>query len=114
MVYLPWGLNISLMQATPDLSWTPAKPLELLEAFTAGFGGFGTARVAVSFVAAAILWSIMLTTMVQALRTLHRLAWLRALPAFAAGWLAYLAFIVFFYAPLIGMVYQAFGLPRPR
>jgi hypothetical protein len=48
------------------------------------------------------------------LRTLHRLAWLRALPAFAAGWLAYLAFIVFFYAPLIGMVYQAFGLPRPR
>jgi hypothetical protein len=109
-----WGLNISVMQATPDLSWTPAKTLEQLEAFTAGLGGFGTVRVVVSFVAATILWGIMLTAMVQALRTLHRLAWLRALPAFAAGWLAYLAFIVFFYAPLIGMVYQAFGLPRLR
>jgi TIR domain len=109
-----WGLNISVMQATPDLSWTPARTLEQLETFTAGLGTFGTVRVVVSFVAATILWGVMPTAMVQALRTLHRLGWLRVLPAFAGGWLAYLAFVVFFYAPLIGMVYQAFGLPRPR
>ena len=50
--------------------------------------------------------------MTQALRTLHRLGWGRALAAFAGGWLAYLAFLVFFYAPLIGTVFQAFGVPR--
>ncbi len=53
-----WGLNISVMQGTPDLTWTPAQALQQLEAFTAG--------------------------------------------------------LVLFYAPLIGMVHQAFGLPRPR
>jgi hypothetical protein len=107
-----WGLNISVMQGTPDLTWTPAQAFAQLEAFTAGLGIFGSVRVVVSFVAATVLWGLLLTAMAQALRTLHRLGWARALLAFAGGWLAYLAFLVFFYAPLIGMVFQAFGVPR--
>jgi len=67
-----------------------------------------------SFVAATVLWGVLLVAMAKALRTLHRLGWARALTAFAGGWLTYLLFLVFFYAPLVGMVYQAFGLPRPR
>ena len=107
-----WGLNISVMQGTPDLTWTPAQAFAQLEAFTAGLGIFGSLRVVVSFVAATVLWGLLLTAMAQALRTLHRLGWAPALLAFAGGWLAYLAFLVFFYAPLIGMVFQAFGVPR--
>ena len=108
------GLNISVMQGTPDLTWTPAQALQQLEAFTAGLGIFGSVRVVASFVVATVLWGLLLTAMAQALRTLHRLGWARALAAFAGGWFAYLAFLVLFYAPLIGMVHQAFGLPRPR
>jgi TIR domain len=107
-----WGLNISVMQGTPDLTWTPAQAFAQLEAFTVGLGIFGSVRVVVSFVAATVLWGLLLTAMAQALRTLHRLGWARALAAFAVGWLAYLAFLVFFYAPLIGTVFQAFGVPR--
>jgi hypothetical protein len=109
-----WGLNISVMQGTPDLTWTPAQALQQLEAFTAGLGIFGSLRVVVSVLVATVLWGLLLTAMAQALRTLHRLGWARALAAFAGGWFAYLAFLVLFYAPLIGMVHQAFGLPRPR
>ena len=102
------------MRGTPDLTWTPAQALQQLEAFTAGLGIFGSLRVVVSFVVATALWGLLLTAMAQALRTLHRLGWARALAAFAGGWFAYLAFLVLFYAPLIGMVHQAFGLPRSR
>jgi hypothetical protein len=108
-----WDLNISVTRATPDLTWTPGRALKELEQFTAGLGPFGTARVVVSFAAATVLWSFLLTAIFQALRTLHRLRWGRALLAFAGGWLAYGAFLLFFYAPLAGLVYQAFGLPRP-
>jgi len=109
-----WGLNISVTQGTPDLNWTPAQAIDQIQAFTAGLGVFGTIRVMLSFVAATVLWGVLLVTMAKALRTLHRLGWARALTAFAGGWLTYLLFLVFFYAPLVGMVYQAFGLPRPR
>ncbi len=109
-----WGLNISVTQGTPDLTWTPARALEQVQTFAAGLGVFGTVRVVLSFVAATVLWAVLLTAMAKALRTLHRVGWARALPAFARGWLAYLLFLVFFYAPLAGMIYQAFGLPPPR
>ncbi len=109
-----WGLGISVMQGTPDLTWTPGQALEQAKRFVDGLGIFGTVRVAVSFAAATALWGLLLTAIFRALRALHRLGWGRALLAFAGGWLAYMAFLVFFYAPLAGMVYQAFGLPRPR
>src|SRR5262249_54441010 len=109
-----WGLNISVTQGTPALNWTPAQAVDQIQAFTSGLGVFGTIRVMLSFVTATVLWGVLLVAMAKALRTLHRLGWARALTAFAGGWLAYLLFLVFFYAPLVGMVYPAFGLPRPR
>jgi len=109
-----WGLNIAVTQGVPDLGWTPARALEQSARFVETLGAFGTVRVIVSFVAATVLWAVLLAALFQGLRALHRLGVGRALLAFAAGWLAYLAFLAFFYAPLAGMVYQAFGLPRPR
>lgn len=109
-----WSLGISVMQGAPDLTWTPAQALEQTRRFVGDLGAFGTARVVVSFAAATILWGLLVTALFGALRSLHRLGWARALLAFAGGWVAYVVFLVFFYAPLAGMVYQAFGLPRPR
>ena len=109
-----WGLNIAVTKGLPDLAWTPGQALDQATRFVEGLGSFGTIRVLVSFAAATALWAILLTAIFQGLRALHRLRAGRALLAFIAGWLAYVAFLAFFYAPLAGMVYQAFGVPRPR
>jgi len=55
----------------------------------------------------------LLSALFAALRTLHRLCPAPALLAFIVGGLAHVAFLVFFYAPLIGSVYRAFGLRGP-
>jgi len=103
-----------VIQGVPDLTWTPGEALLRVTRFAGDLGAFGAIRVVISFAAATALWGILLTAIFRGLRALHRLGVGRALLAFAAGWLTYLAFLTFFYAPLAGMVYQAFGLPRPR
>jgi hypothetical protein len=108
-----WGLNVSVLTDMADVGWSPAAAVQKLTGFVGGLGIYGTVRLVVSFVAATTLWLILFTSVFAAFRTLHRLDRGRAVAAFGLGLVGYVAFIALFYAPLLGSVYHAFGIP-PR
>jgi TIR domain len=107
-----WGLNISIMGDLANMRWTPSQAAAKLGRFVEELGGFGIIRLGLSFVAATVLWGLLLATVFEAMRTLHRVGRSFAVVAFTAGLLMYGAFLVFFYGALVGTVYQAFGV-RP-
>ena len=106
-----WGLRVSVTKDMSDLAWEPGATVEKMTAFVNHLGVFGTVRVVVSFVLATLLWSLLLTSLYAAFRTVHHLSTARAMAAFALGGAASVAFIALLYAPALGAVYAAFGIP---
>jgi hypothetical protein len=108
-----WGLRVSVAKDMADVAWRPGTALETVTRFVQDLGVFGTVRVAVSFVLATVLWALLLTSLYAALRTVHHVRGPKALAAFALGGAAAVIFIALFYAPVLGAVYAAFGIPAP-
>jgi hypothetical protein len=108
-----WGLQISVTSAMADVGWSPTAAVEQVTRFVQGLGVFGTIRVVVSFVLATVLWLTLLASVFTAFRTLHGLRGARALAGFVLGLAAAVLVLGLLYAPLIGSVYAAFGIP-PR
>jgi hypothetical protein len=107
-----WGLRVSVATDMADVAWQPGAAIEKMTRFVEHLGVFGTVRVAVSFVLATVLWALLLTSVYAALRTVHQLRGPRAAAAFALGGTVAALFIGLFYAPMLGAVYAAFGIPR--
>jgi hypothetical protein len=57
---------------------------------------------------------LVLSALFQAFRALHRLRRWPALAAFTAGLLAYLGFLLFVWAPVLGSFYAALGSSTHR
>ena len=108
-----WGLRVSVLKDMADVAWQPGAAIEKITRFVDSLGVFGTVRVAVSFVLATLLWILLLTSLYAAFRTVNHLQGLRAVAAFALGLAAAVLFVGLFYAPVLGAVYAAFGIP-PR
>ena len=106
-----WGLRVSFTKEMADSGRQPRAGLERMARFVADLGAFGTARVLVSFVLATVLWMRLLASLYVALRTLNALPTGRALAAFTLGLATAVLFTALFYAPLLGAVYAAFGIP---
>ena len=108
-----WGLRVSVAKDMADVAWRPGAALETVTRFVEQLGVFGTVRVGISFVLATVLWALLLTSLYAALRTVHHVRGVKAVAAFALGGAAALIFITLFYAPVLGAVYAAFGIPAP-
>ena len=109
-----WGLNISVTADLSEPSFSPSQIADRMVAFTKSLGSFALARVAVSLVVATTLWALVLSALFQALRTLHRLRAGPALAAATAGSIAYLAFLMFVWTPLLGTFYTALATSTRR
>ena len=105
-----WGLHISVTRDMADVSWDPRMAADRMLRFVRELGGFGTARLLLSFGLATALWATLLASVFTALRTLHGLRRPPALAALALGLLAEVLFLGFLYAPVTGAVYAVFGI----
>jgi hypothetical protein len=108
-----WGLHISLTRDMASAAWDPTQAADRMARFVDALGGFGTIRLLVSFVLATALWVTLLVSVFTALRTLHGLTRSAAAVGLGLGLVAEVLFLAFVYAPLMGSIYDAFGL-APR
>jgi hypothetical protein len=106
-----WGVRVSVVQDMADVGWSPSTGLEKMRQFVDALGAFGTARLVLSFALASALWFLLFASVYSAARALNRLARGRAIAGFALGLAAGVLSIGLLSAPLLGVVYAAFGVP---
>jgi hypothetical protein len=106
-----WGVRVSVVQDMADVGWNPELGLEKMREFVEALGAFGTARLVLSFALATVLWFLLFVSVYSALRSLNRLAGVRAIAGFALGLAAGAVSVALVSAPLLGAVYAAFAIP---